>query len=152
MLPVLKRVSRLRRKQRAAGPGFEPSATDPESGIVRTMLVPSYYHLRHHLCGWVHGDSWRPNDIFSRANPVNGGRKGPTGVYGTTDPIITNQKAQLRGLSSALLKFLQNTAEAKSPGFTPRLFDACVTRSEEHTSELQSRQYLVCRLLLEKKK
>src|SRR3712207_8459366 len=30
----------------------------------------------------------------------------------------------------------------------------CLTlvRSEEHTSELQSRQYLVCRLLLEKKK
>src|SRR3712207_7043851 len=29
---------------------------------------------------------------------------------------------------------------------------ALVARSEEHTSELQSRQYLVCRLLLEKKK
>src|SRR3712207_7186799 len=30
---------------------------------------------------------------------------------------------------------------------------ACfIKRSEEHTSELQSRQYLVCRLLLEKKK
>src|SRR3712207_9566752 len=29
---------------------------------------------------------------------------------------------------------------------------SCVPRSEEHTSELQSRQYLVCRLLLEKKK
>src|SRR3712207_7057889 len=29
---------------------------------------------------------------------------------------------------------------------------AHLTRSEEHTSELQSRQYLVCRLLLEKKK
>src|SRR3712207_7306075 len=28
----------------------------------------------------------------------------------------------------------------------------CFYRSEEHTSELQSRQYLVCRLLLEKKK
>src|SRR3712207_7035210 len=27
-----------------------------------------------------------------------------------------------------------------------------IARSEEHTSELQSRQYLVCRLLLEKKK
>src|SRR3712207_7539381 len=27
----------------------------------------------------------------------------------------------------------------------------CYSRSEEHTSELQSRQYLVCRLLLEKK-
>src|SRR3712207_8556375 len=30
--------------------------------------------------------------------------------------------------------------------------DVVVLRSEEHTSELQSRQYLVCRLLLEKKK
>src|SRR3712207_8215937 len=30
--------------------------------------------------------------------------------------------------------------------------DLWVARSEEHTSELQSRQYLVCRLLLEKKK
>src|SRR3712207_7452499 len=29
---------------------------------------------------------------------------------------------------------------------------AVPARSEEHTSELQSRQYLVCRLLLEKKK
>src|SRR3712207_7606167 len=29
---------------------------------------------------------------------------------------------------------------------------AAPVRSEEHTSELQSRQYLVCRLLLEKKK
>src|SRR5947209_16951420 len=32
----------------------------------------------------------------------------------------------------------------------PRKIDR-VFRSEEHTSELQSRQYLVCRLLLEKK-
>src|SRR3712207_8508161 len=33
-----------------------------------------------------------------------------------------------------------------------RAGDAGDDRSEEHTSELQSRQYLVCRLLLEKKK
>src|SRR3712207_7518080 len=33
-----------------------------------------------------------------------------------------------------------------------RLGEARIRRSEEHTSELQSRQYLVCRLLLEKKK
>src|SRR3712207_8587689 len=31
-------------------------------------------------------------------------------------------------------------------------FQSPAERSEEHTSELQSRQYLVCRLLLEKKK
>src|SRR3712207_6997671 len=34
----------------------------------------------------------------------------------------------------------------------PSLGGRATTRSEEHTSELQSRQYLVCRLLLEKKK
>src|SRR3712207_7368237 len=34
----------------------------------------------------------------------------------------------------------------------PRATTALPQRSEEHTSELQSRQYLVCRLLLEKKK
>src|SRR3712207_6901517 len=33
-----------------------------------------------------------------------------------------------------------------------RTLKSRVQRSEEHTSELQSRQYLVCRLLLEKKK
>src|SRR3712207_8989695 len=33
-----------------------------------------------------------------------------------------------------------------------RAVSGFVGRSEEHTSELQSRQYLVCRLLLEKKK
>src|SRR3712207_7959092 len=33
-----------------------------------------------------------------------------------------------------------------------RCRDGDAERSEEHTSELQSRQYLVCRLLLEKKK
>src|SRR3712207_7157439 len=32
------------------------------------------------------------------------------------------------------------------------LVRVAMDRSEEHTSELQSRQYLVCRLLLEKKK
>src|SRR3712207_7651260 len=40
-------------------------------------------------------------------------------------------------------------AEAADAG---RLHDGDLVRSEEHTSELQSRQYLVCRLLLEKKK
>src|SRR3712207_8291611 len=41
-------------------------------------------------------------------------------------------------------------AGVRRPGRGPR--DEGVDRSEEHTSELQSRQYLVCRLLLEKKK
>src|SRR3712207_8431052 len=37
-------------------------------------------------------------------------------------------------------------------GFWASVVGMKIGRSEEHTSELQSRQYLVCRLLLEKKK
>src|SRR3712207_8783200 len=46
--------------------------------------------------------------------------------------------------------------DARRPGSScggwPRCRPGARVRSEEHTSELQSRQYLVCRLLLEKKK
>src|SRR3712207_8005538 len=44
----------------------------------------------------------------------------------------------------------ENTEEGKK--YTLDYWIAVSSRSEEHTSELQSRQYLVCRLLLEKKK
>src|SRR3712207_8214559 len=40
----------------------------------------------------------------------------------------------------------------RSTRTAPRTRPVPPARSEEHTSELQSRQYLVCRLLLEKKK
>src|SRR2546425_7106915 len=43
----------------------------------------------------------------------------------------------------------RSRASAAPPGTRPML---AIVRSEEHTSELQSLAYLVCRLLLEKKK
>src|SRR2546422_8392112 len=42
-------------------------------------------------------------------------------------------------------------ADAEVAGLRVRRADRTVMRSEEHTSELQSRLHLVCRLLLEKK-
>src|SRR3712207_8099916 len=47
---------------------------------------------------------------------------------------------------------IQGVEVARPPGLDDRVGDEGEERSEEHTSELQSRQYLVCRLLLEKKK
>src|SRR3712207_7342220 len=45
------------------------------------------------------------------------------------------------------------TETVRSTSFSVRRrYSIRSARSEEHTSELQSRQYLVCRLLLEKKK
>src|SRR3712207_8732664 len=48
----------------------------------------------------------------------------------------------------ALFSTVSCLGRARAMGGKRRRLD----RSEEHTSELQSRQYLVCRLLLEKKK
>src|SRR3712207_7576828 len=53
--------------------------------------------------------------------------------------------------------FEENNARKRSYGSLASrtigaMYGAKDARSEEHTSELQSRQYLVCRLLLEKKK
>src|SRR3712207_7302401 len=59
--------------------------------------------------------------------------------------------------ASAPMVLCLKTRESRSSPDPPRS-DTLFTllnrhaRSEEHTSELQSRQYLVCRLLLEKKK
>src|SRR6476620_12326372 len=47
----------------------------------------------------------------------------------------------------------RSASRPRRPGAGPRRSPGSPGgRSEEHTSELQSRQYLVCRLLLEKKK
>src|SRR3712207_7748162 len=55
---------------------------------------------------------------------------------------------EYEGLAPAL----QAAKRANIPVILVDRAAAGTPRSEEHTSELQSRQYLVCRLLLEKKK
>src|SRR3712207_7216868 len=49
-------------------------------------------------------------------------------------------------------RIVNDTETLKNQFYDNLLSQIIVSRSEEHTSELQSRQYLVCRLLLEKKK
>src|SRR5258707_6690206 len=58
-----------------------------------------------------------------------------------------HHRRQPHGRSPALCR-----PEDRGPGIPQTLPMRVFIRSEEHTSELQSRQYLVCRLLLEKKK
>src|SRR3712207_7737303 len=70
----------------------------------------------------------------------------------TLFPYTTLFRSRLLGLALALglvlsLAYLLDLFAGLQAATTNVLY-----RSEEHTSELQSRQYLVCRLLLEKKK
>src|SRR3712207_7465257 len=55
-------------------------------------------------------------------------------------------------VSSTLTELADERAAVARAVSALRLTPVMFERSEEHTSELQSRQYLVCRLLLEKKK
>src|SRR3712207_7886919 len=73
-------------------------------------------------------------------------------------PIFDGMTVVVLALAQPLLDSAphRDVVEEDSDPTLHRMPDAiCVdviVRSEEHTSELQSRQYLVCRLLLEKKK
>src|SRR5258707_9031848 len=71
-----------------------------------------------------------------------------TTLFRSTPPSAA--AARLDRASSPLPE-KKSTARA-APARADRPFRGIALRSEEHTSELQSRQYLVCRLLLEKKK
>src|SRR2546422_5817234 len=62
-------------------------------------------------------------------------------------PISTDDLAHLEATRPSSGKSLRNTLVEKA-----RRDLLALERSEEHTSELQSRLHLVCRLLLEKKK
>src|SRR3712207_7048754 len=57
----------------------------------------------------------------------------------------------LKRSTDFLVPLNPQSLQVPSPAALP-LSSPVRPRSEEHTSELQSRQYLVCRLLLEKKK
>src|SRR5690625_6870773 len=65
-------------------------------------------------------------------------------------PNFTFYPADLDGKHKGILGLYRLSKELKSLGIT-EVADLH-NRSEEHTSELQSRGHLVCRLLLEKKK
>src|SRR3712207_8945722 len=76
----------------------------------------------------------------------------------TLFPYTTLFRSKHAGASSARVEVrarpdgVELTVADDGAGFDPEQGTGGFGRSEEHTSELQSRQYLVCRLLLEKKK
>src|SRR3712207_7763050 len=74
-------------------------------------------------------------NLTTQGLDVSGARPGDRWAIGTTVLEVVQPR----------LPCFKLNVRMEDPAFGKR-------RSEEHTSELQSRQYLVCRLLLEKKK
>src|SRR3712207_8015834 len=65
------------------------------------------------------------------------------------EPLLS--RGRIHDLQRLCVEAVSNTGRRSCRDEEARPGDR-IKRSEEHTSELQSRQYLVCRLLLEKKK
>src|SRR3712207_8510859 len=76
-----------------------------------------------------------------------------TTLFRSVERVIGRLDAQLSEERVAQLRVVMLTGVHEQSGCPSRPeLGQDGGRSEEHTSELQSRQYLVCRLLLEKKK
>src|SRR2546427_4732860 len=67
-------------------------------------------------------------------------------------PILQSKRAMIRANPLCRLYVRVCRRMERSRASARRQQNSCSTRSEEHTSELQSQSNLVCRLLLEKKK
>src|SRR5436309_11782438 len=81
-------------------------------------------------------------------------RSGSSGESGSSESLPTWDKSYCAGPDAqtarvGLVRIRAGIARARA---ARRLGRRAAVRSEEHTSELQSRENLVCRLLLEKKK
>src|SRR3989449_2281120 len=66
-------------------------------------------------------------------------------------PVFDRRRVTTQELATSLIVFLERRYGVQHIELMGNDFEA-EARSEEHTSELQSRLHLVCRLLLEKKK
>src|SRR5699024_12041578 len=84
-----------------------------------------------------------------------------TSVNMNTNEVVANIALEILGHKKGEYQFLdpmdhvnasQSTNDTYPTGFRIAVYNSILKRSEEHTSELQSRFDLVCRLLLEKKK
>src|SRR5947209_16768455 len=73
------------------------------------------------------------------------------GICAQVEPYRYADAGGLLARDDAIVVALDQIQDPQNLGGVCRVAE-CAGRSEEHTSELQSRQYLVCRLLLEKKK
>src|SRR3712207_8323222 len=88
-----------------------------------------------------------PYTTLFRSPAHGGGRRRPSGqrLLVVLTPPVEHARPRLLGHEGRAAVAVALVRRPLGRRGRPR-------RSEEHTSELQSRQYLVCRLLLEKKK
>src|SRR3712207_8535214 len=90
-----------------------------------------------------------PYTTLFRSAPAAGGRRLTVPARGALD--LTRRRGGARRRARFTRGARRPRGTRRGPGKSKAPLSRTGERSEEHTSELQSRQYLVCRLLLAKK-
>src|SRR5215813_12082870 len=102
-------------------------------------------------CRWPPENSYGYLRIWSERKPTFS-KSARTRSRISTAVLSSKLRIGSATMSSARMRGLSDAYGAWKTACSSRLKGRIAPRSEEHTSELQSRPHLVCRLLLEKKK
>src|SRR5687767_10051525 len=125
-----------------------PKAIDEQSPSVRTRKLPSLDRRA------FHSSVTAPAELTTKASPASGAsvlRQSNRCISFTHRSPIKDPPHQ-SALSAARRPRNSLVSNSATGRFESSVKICARRRSEEHTSELQSLAYLVCRLLLEKKK
>src|SRR6266404_6930567 len=103
------------------------------------MNAPAYQGIKDFILGRIHAGEWAEGDQVPSENEL---------AREFNVARMTVNRALRELTSEQVLTRVQGSGTFVA---RPKYESTLVARSEEHTSELQSLAYLVCRLLLEKK-
>src|SRR2546425_8173990 len=127
----------------AFGRFFLPGPTDVHPDVLAAMQRPMIGHRSSAM-----------EELLRRIAPplVALCRTSRPVLVGTTSATGFMELAVRNGVRRRALSLVNGSFSERFAHLVRACGKECVRRSEEHTSELQSLAYLVCRLLLEKKK
>src|SRR2546422_5604656 len=146
---------------RSGGPNGESASKRIELGALTRRAPRRRWRSRPFLISMSARARRSVNSLARSASSVSARAASPTGSRGgavahaATSASSTRGRRLLRGLRATLdpaLAVLEVVDLLLDPVGVRVELESLLPRSEEHTSELQSRLHLVCRLLLEKKK
>src|SRR3989449_1702269 len=137
------------RRARARGRRYEPPVDHPllKDVLAETLGVILYQDQVLQVCQALAGFTPGQAEALRRAMSRRRSRELMGGLW---EEVKDGAKG--RGVPEHVAERVFTQVIAFSEFGFPKSHDAAFGRSEEHTSELQSRLHLVCRLLLEKKK
>src|SRR5436309_13110611 len=144
-------VRKVRPKYRAYWAGIRPNCITAAAMLANARMLNA--QMKAMIAQVNQGTLWNTDCSYSTGKPRSAGRYFHNS-RGASAPKSRSERLAIASACAVARISVARSGIACSPaGSTSgEICSYSVGRSEEHTSELQSRENLVCRLLLEKKK